>query len=410
MAASQASRFARPRSPALRLPAVAAAVLALLTFVVPTLAVPTFALASSGRLAEHTAKAARRAELEAVSCARATLCMAVGYRATAHGRGPVSEEWNGRSWTSEPIPAPKASDSYLLAVSCPARTDCTAVGAAASSLTKSGPIAEQWNGRSWRLTQTANPGGVRAGSLTGVSCTGRDDCVAVGISQGLKRDLPLAEKWNGRSWTVLRTAKLARSAGFTSADCAGKFCMAVGEQVRADAPGETALAEKLTKGRWRQVSTPALSGAELTVLYGVWCASQHLCVAAGETQGSSTGAIAEVWNGSVWTVQTAAGGGQVLTSGILLAISCSSAGRCMAVGASGTRPVGELWAAGSWTAVATAHVTHTTFASLNQVSCPTATRCIAVGARTSGGLGDIGTSLAEEWNGSSWSVLKTVNP
>jgi hypothetical protein len=373
------------------------------------LAAPALAHASSGSPAA-TAKAAHRAELEAVSCARATLCMAVGYRATAHGRGPLAEEWNGRSWTSVPIPAPKATDSYLVSVSCAAKSQCTAVGAAATSLTSSGPIAEQWNGRKWRLTQTANPAGVQAGSLTGVSCASRDQCVAVGTSQGVKRDLTLTEKWDGRSWTVARTAKLPRSAGFTGADCAARFCMAVGEQVRATRPGEVTLAEDLTKGSWRQVTTPALTGADLSVLYGVWCASPRFCLAVGQSQGTSTGAIAEEWNGSAWTVQAPSAGSQLLTTGILFGISCSSDDRCMAVGASGSRPVSLLWTGSGWTAEATAHVTHTPFASLYQVSCPTATRCIAVGARTSGGLGDIGTSLAEEWNGTSWSVLRTVNP
>jgi hypothetical protein len=35
---------------------------------------------------------------------------------------------------------------------------------------------------------------------------------------------------------------------------------------------------------------------------------------------------------------------------------------------------------------------------------------VAVGARSNGALGAIGNPLAEEWNGSSWRVLRTVNP
>jgi len=383
-------------------PTAAALALAVLTTL--ALGAPPGALASP-RAASDAARTTRQAELDGVSCPRARLCMAVGYRATAHGKGPVAEKWNGSSWANVPIPAPKGTDAYLVAVSCAAATNCTAVGGMASSQTSSGPIAEQWNGRRWHLTQASNPRGVRAGNLTGIACAGRNRCVAVGMSQGPKKDLTLTEKWNGRSWTVLKTAKLRRSAGFTGIDCVRTFCMAVGEQVRSAAPGEVTLAEELTAGRWRQVSTPAISGADLTVLSGIWCANQRNCKAVGQTQGTATGAIAEAWSGSTWTVQAPSAG-----TGILSAVACSSASRCMAVGAGASRPISERWTGSSWTSVPTAQVTRTAFAFLDQVSCPTATRCISVGARTNGGPGDIGTSLAEEWNGSSWSVLKTLNP
>ena len=405
MATGPRDVLAARRRTALTAATLAAAMLAALT-----LAVPPIALASPVAAARGAVRPARQAELEGVSCPRAALCMAVGYRATAHGRGPVAEEWNGRSWANVPIPAPKGTDSYLVSVSCAARTSCTAVGGTAISPRRSGPIAEQWNGRRWYLTQASNPRGVSAGNLTGVSCASRNHCVAVGTSQGRKRDLALAEKWNGRTWTVLTAATMRRSAGFTAADCVRRFCMAVGEAVRSSPPGEVTLAEVLATGTWRQVTTPAVSGASLSVLYGVWCANARSCKAVGQAQGSATGAIAEVWTGSAWKVQAPSAGTQILTSGLLSAVSCSSASRCMAVGAGARRPISERWTGSTWAAAPTATVTGTAFASLYQVSCPTATRCIAVGARTNGALGDIGTSLAEEWNGTSWSVLKTLNP
>jgi hypothetical protein len=209
---------------------------------------------------------------------------------------------------------------------------------------------------------------------------------------------------------VLTTARLSKSADLTSAFCGRTFCMAVGETVRSSPPGEVTLAEELTSGRWRKLTTPGLAGAELSVLYGAWCASPRFCVAVGQTQGSTTGAIAEVWNGSSWTVQAPSVSTDILGSGILSAVSCSSSSHCLAVGAGASRPISEELTAGTWTSVPTAQVSRTPFASLYQVSSPTATRCIAVGARTDGGPGDIGTSLAEEWNGSSRRVLNTRNP
>jgi hypothetical protein len=55
----------------------------------------------------------------------------------------------------------------------------------------------RWNGRTWRLTRTAGPGG----GLNDVSCTAAGKCIAVGRS-GM---LTLAERRNGTTWRRLTT-------------------------------------------------------------------------------------------------------------------------------------------------------------------------------------------------------------
>jgi len=352
------------------------------------------------------AASTHEADLQAVSCPGPKLCIAVGRRALPHGQAPFSQRWNGSSWAVQEMPAPNAMDGYLVSVSCPARNDCTAVGGEARSVRQSGPLAEQWNGRRWRITQDGDPAGAKAGELTGVSCASASNCVAVGQSQGRNRDLTLSERWNGRSWTVLAGARLRRPAGFVGVNCTSRTCMAVGWIADPAQPGEVAMAEQLTKGVWRLVPTPVLTGSDLTLFYDTWCANARRCLAVGQSEeGGTTTALAEQWSGSRWTPQSLSTANQVLSG-----ISCSSAAHCMAVGSGPTRPVSELWTGAGWTSVPTAHIPGGSADTLYQVSCPTATRCIAVGARTNGGLGAVGTSLAEEWNGSSWRVLHTATP
>ena len=386
--------------------AAALAALAALT-VLTTLTEGLSSQAPAGASVRPAAAGVHQAALEAVSCPRPKLCFAVGRQAARHGQAPFAERWNGSSWKVQSIAAPKASDAYLVSVSCPSARNCTAVGGEASSRTQFGVLAEQWNGHRWRVTQAGNPAGVKAGNLASVSCASEHNCVAVGMSQGTTRDFALSERWNGRSWKLLKTAKVRRSAALTGVDCTRTgWCMAVGEIENSGQTGEVAMAQKLTKGAWQVVGVPVIAGSELSIFYGTWCANRSSCLAVGQTQGASNTAIAEKWTGSKWTPQSLSGA----ANETLLGISCFSSARCIAVGSGLSRPVSQQWTGTSWTPVATAQVSGTSFASLYQVSCPTATRCIAVGAKTNGGLGDTGHPLAEDWNGTSWRVLTTPNP
>ena len=71
----------------------------------------------------------------------------------------------------------------LAAVSCPTGRMCVAVGTMGN-----GPrmLAERWNGRSWSVMRLAQPAGAGGSGLTGVSCTSARACTAVGYR--LQRD------------------------------------------------------------------------------------------------------------------------------------------------------------------------------------------------------------------------------
>jgi hypothetical protein len=89
----------------------------------------------------------------------------------------------------------------------------------------------------------------------------------------------------------------------------------------------------------------------------------------------------------------------------LSAVSCASATACTALGgytssADTNLTLAEAWNGKTWTIEPTATPKG---ASLSSVSCTSATACTAVG-------GGLGGTLAEAWNGKTWAIEPTPNP
>lgn len=62
------------------------------------------------------------------------------------------------------------------------------------------PVAESWNGRAWIVQWLPEPpADNHSAQLNGVSCTGDDACVAVGVDGN---GLSYAERYNGGRWQL----------------------------------------------------------------------------------------------------------------------------------------------------------------------------------------------------------------
>ncbi len=253
------------------------------------------------------------------------------------------------------------SVAALSSVSCATLTSCEAVGTVGSSQVPFGPLDEGSNGTSWSIQPTSSPVAV------GVSCALKTACMAVGyeFSSASDSDIPTAQVWNGSTWTS------------------------------------------------RPPPSPA--GAIDTVLSYVQCATGSTCMAVGEYEtGGYEQPLIEFWNGSVWTIEpaslpTGASGGW------LYGVSCPSTATCTAVGTYYTSAGGpfeqsalaESWDGSSWSLQPTPAPASTTSSSLNAVWCFSKTSCNAVGSNAT----DSGEeTLAESWNGTSWSIQTTPNP
>jgi hypothetical protein len=161
-----------------------------------------------------------------------------------------------------------------------------AVGAYSTSGDTDDPVSttlvEAWNGASWAVIPSPTPGAGNLGALASVACEVPDSCIAVGnysdVNDPYRVDSHgLVEDWNGTTFSV------------------------------APEPNE------------------ASQGA----LQAITCSKPLWCVAVGSSMGvayGSTRTLAQVWNGTAWTVAAHA------ISGALEAVACPAPTTCLAVG------------------------------------------------------------------------------
>ncbi len=118
--------------------------------------------------------------------------------------------------------------------------------------------------------------------------------------------------------------------------------------------------------------------------------------------------------GPAWRV-TPTGNPSGTATAALRSVSCASATRCVAVGdyelegSSPTRgPVAEQWNGTEWSLQTTTGPAGTEKATLDGVSCALTTACTAVGYYQTRSSVDV--SMTETWNGSGWSFHSSAEP
>jgi hypothetical protein len=157
---------------------------------------------------------------------------------------------------------------------------------------------------------------------------------------------------------------------------------------------------------------PTPAGAQGSGMSSIACTSSSDCLAAGgynatPSQSGPFLPLTERWNGTDWTILTTpppAGAIQTYLNGI----SCTSPSACTITGeqhfSSGiVETVAERWDGASWTIEPTPNPTGSQFASLWGVDCTGPSACLATGSSDQG-------TLAERWDGTSWRIDTTPNP
>jgi len=358
-------------------------------------------------------------ELLAVSCTATGACTAAGSvtisaaGAAGHSGGRsttvgLAERWNGTTWRAQVIPGPGRSISTgFSAVSCSAPTACTAAGNYDTTSHLSRPVAAAWGGKNWHRQATpARAGASAANGLVGVSCASARTCIAVGYSTATTGEsTTLAESWDGSRWRIQPSPVPAGtvSAGLSGVSCLSpRACTAVG-QFFSSAQRELPLAMRWDGTAWRIQPVPSPAGARQGAeLSAVSCPSANRCFAVGQyfTKSGSV-ALAEMWNGARWTIQSLPG---AAVNTFLLGVSCTTPRACVAVGSYGT----EIWNGTNWRFVPMATPAGGQVIALDGISCTSSTACTSVGAYFSRVAGPL--NLAEAWDGTAWRVQPTPNP
>lgn len=317
--------------------------------------------------------------LSAVSCVSATACTAVGtYSDTA---GPQStpmalaERWNGRKWSLQQVAPLDVGYSDLSGVSCASPRACIAVGDYSSNTGTEFTFGESWDGRKWSVQRTAKARPFS--NLNAISCTSPRACTAVGSFPNTGGTVfAFAERWNGRKWSIQTVPRLAATASseLNAVSCtSASACTAVGDYGR-HTRGST-LAEAWNGRRWSIERSPNPAGAGDTELDGLDCTSSRACIATGFSGTSKLATVRERWNGTTWSLQRTPKSG-----GDLTAVSCTSPRACTAVGDNKrSRATAERWNGRRWSIKPAPTPTGATFSSLSGVSCISNRECIAVG-------------------------------
>jgi len=252
-------------------------------------------------------------------------------------------------------------------------------------------LVERWNGKTWSIVKAPD-----VGMLTSVSCTSATFCFAVGGS--------LPERWNGTAWSTVKLPKVAGAtagSGLGSVSCtSATYCVGVGT-FSVDGLSYNTFVERWNGKTWSIVPSPLAGGSD-RVLDGVSCPTATTCLAVGldEVEPAEFNTLAEHWNGNTWSevaVPLPAGS----SGGVLNGVSCPSATNCLAVGWAGRGEfpgdaafaLAEQWNGSTWSVVKVPDVGR-----LSSVSCTSAMFCFAVGG-----------SLPERWNGTTWSVVPSPN-
>lgn len=183
------------------------------------------------------------------------------------------------------------------------------------------------------------------------------------------------------------------------------------DSTTADPPSDYGT---LTTAAWSIQPTPTPPDATTSGLSGVTCTSVDACVAVGsyrDVQGTYL-TLAERWDGTSWTIQSTPDPAGA-TGSSLADVSCTSSSACTAVGFSNIPTIGsfhpvettlaERWDGTSWTTQNTPPPGGAQYSLLADVSCPSTTSCTAVGSSSGG-------TLAEAWNGTTWAIQSTPNP
>jgi hypothetical protein len=170
-------------------------------------------------------------------------------------------------------------------------------------------------------------------------------------------------------------------------------------------------------------AAPAASGAVAAVgvagvsnysfLASVSCPSAMRCMAVGASTDATGGSrtLAERWDGTSWSIVATFNLGGPRANNHLWSVSCASATSCAAVGDTygGAVPLAEQWNGAAWSLVRAPLPAGARRATLTSVSCPDPSNCIAVGS-VNDNSGITPTTLVEAWNGSRWSVVPNPNP
>ena len=230
------------------------------------------------------------ASLSDVDAASSGKVWAVGYSAheSSEDNRTLVESWTGSRWEIVPSPTPRSGVTRLAAVDALNPRKAWAVGVQ-GQINRGKTLAERWDGRRW--AEMASPSvGKGVSALNGVSVRTPTDAWAVGSFQtGLESFQPLAEHFDGRTWSVVTTPRIRGTGSLTAVASRSRHdAWAVGGHELPHRGGRS-LVEQWDGSRWAVESVPrppgsleeGLSSVALDRAGNVWAVGNYSAVVGG---------------------------------------------------------------------------------------------------------------------------------
>jgi alpha-tubulin suppressor-like RCC1 family protein len=335
-----------------------------------------------------------------------------GGTTTAAVTGPVSSPWRVAGSPVDPA-SDGITDDAFNAVSATSAKEAWAVGAS-NELADPQPLAEHWNGTSWKKVPVPLPATATTGTLDGVLELSPCNVWAVGNinAQTGTGELTLIEHWNGTKWSVVASPNPETGTGTSD----GLTAIAGTSPTNMWAVGSfgtdvfnAMLFEHWNGKKWSFVPPPSEDeefGEAVTAI------SADDAWAVGETAG---GTISAHWNGTAWSFVAT----PILSNGNgafneLTGVTAVSADDVWASGYEGdvdqqnlSDPYVLHWNGTAWSLTKVPDV-GTEGSELRGIAALSAGDVWASGET----LQDDGSllSLTEHFNGSAWSVAPSLDP
>lgn len=281
---------------------------------------------------------------------------AVGHAEHAPSRPfqrPLAARWNGTSWSAVATPA-LTGDASLRGVDGSSSQNVWAVGARAATggggSVVAAPLTELWNGSSWSVRPSPVPPNATGASLDGVKTFSATSAWAVGNQTVSSAPFTrtLIQRWNGTSWSVVPSPNPDATFNLlTDVDgAAADDVWAVGN-VGRDGYGSTIAGTVLhwNGSAWSRVAVPGAAGdatLRVPVLEDVLAISRDDVWIVGRA--FHLGMLRQVpiwlhWNGTTWQYGSVAGA----PAGGFTAVTALSPTRVYAFGDVTARWNGSAW-------------------------------------------------------------------
>lgn len=232
--------------------------------------------------------------------------------------GPVTgaEHWDGRSWSLFRTPNVGAEDNMFNGVDAVASKDVWAVGYSGDKRFKT--LVEHWDGDRWRVVKSPNVGAAQYNTLTSVDALGTNNAWAVGSYLTAASRKTLIQRWDGTSWRIVSSPNPGTSSNslLGVAAVTPRDIWAVGWESSGD--GLRPLVLHRDDARWTKVAVP-LVGTGDNVLTDVSAVSGNDVWATGYyVDGTDHKKLTLHFDGTSWrhVPSTDAGGGVSILKGI----------------------------------------------------------------------------------------------